>query len=147
MNQQQSTALRITDLSFAYPEQTIFKNMSVNIPAGVSLIQCDESRGKSTLLRVLGCLLVPDSGTLHLNGELLPHDEAGALIERRRNGFVFQGYNLFPHLTILQNLTLAPIWVRGIPKAEAEETAMKYLTRVRIPEQANKYPGQLSGGQ
>ena len=66
---------------------------------------------------------------------------------RREVGMVFQHFNLFPHLTILENCTLAPIWVRGVPKAEAEETAMHYLERVKIPEQANKYPGQLSGGQ
>ncbi|MGB1934095.1 MAG: amino acid ABC transporter ATP-binding protein, partial [Candidatus Puniceispirillaceae bacterium] len=79
---------------------------------------------------------------IEINNDLKNIDEI-----RRDVGMVFQHFNLFPHLTILENCTLAPIWVRKMPKAEAEEIAMKYLTRVKIPEQANKYPGQLSGGQ
>ena len=88
------------------------------------------------------------SGESFLRGGIVLGDDVKAIeAVRRRVGMVFQQFNLFPHLTVLENLTLAPIWVRRIPKAQAEETAMHYLNRVRIPEQAAKYPGQLSGGQ
>jgi general L-amino acid transport system ATP-binding protein len=103
--------------------------------------------GKSTLLRVLGSLLVPDEGSVRIDARTLPHDETGALFERRANGFVFQGYNLFPHLTVLDNLCLAPVLVRKRSKAEVRNQALALLERVGIAEQAEKYPGQLSGGQ
>ena len=86
-------------------------------------------------------------GHIVVDGIELTNDVKNVEAIRREVGMVFQHFNLFPHLTILENLTLAPIWVRGIPKKEAEDTAMFYLNRVRIPEQAKKYPGQLSGGQ
>jgi polar amino acid transport system ATP-binding protein len=103
--------------------------------------------GKSTLLRVLGCLLVPEAGTLHLDGRELPHDEAGALHERRANGFVFQGYNLFPHLTALQNITLPLQQVHGMPPVLAQQRALELLHRLGLEGHEEKRPAQLSGGQ
>ena len=103
--------------------------------------------GKSTLLRVLGCLLVPDSGTLHMDGEALPHDEAGALGERRRNGFVFQGYNLFPHYTALENVALPLRTVHGLDAASANTRAHEMLDRLGLADHAMKHPAELSGGQ
>lgn len=103
--------------------------------------------GKSTLLRVLGSLLVPDAGSISIDGRTLPHDEAGALIERRANGFVFQGYNLFPHLTALQNIALPLREVHGMPESQAVRRAMELLHRLGLEGHENKRPSQLSGGQ
>lgn len=103
--------------------------------------------GKSTLLRVLGCLLVPDAGEVRINGEALPNDEEGALQTRRRNGFVFQGYNLFPHLTALQNIVLPLCEVHGVPPEEAEQRAADLLGRLGLAGHEHKRPSQLSGGQ
>jgi polar amino acid transport system ATP-binding protein len=103
--------------------------------------------GKSTLLRVLGCLLVPEEGSVSLDGRTLPNDEEGALAERRGNGFVFQGYNLFPHLTALQNITLPLREVHGMPAVQAEQRALELLHRLGLEGHENKRPSQLSGGQ
>src|SRR4028119_2005330 len=103
--------------------------------------------GKSTLIRCINRLEEHQKGQIVVNGVELTNDLKRVDEVRREVGMVFQHFNLFPHLTILENLTLAPIWVRKMPKKEAEEAAMHYLKRVKIPEQANKYPGQLSGGQ
>jgi general L-amino acid transport system ATP-binding protein len=114
--------------------------------------------GKSTLLRCLNFLEEYEEGEVRFEDRLIGYrsihggsrqrdSEASIATMRARLGMVFQSFNLFPHLTILENCTLAPIWVRKTPKAEAEEQAMNFLTRVKIPEQAKKYPGQLSGGQ
>ena len=103
--------------------------------------------GKSTLLRSLNMLEEHQKGKIVVEGKELTNDLKKIDEVRREVGMVFQHFNLFPHLTILENCTLAPIWVRKIPKKQAEETAMHFLKRVKIPEQANKYPGQLSGGQ
>jgi general L-amino acid transport system ATP-binding protein len=103
--------------------------------------------GKSTLIRCLNRLEEHQDGTINVQGIEINNDLKNIDEIRRDVGMVFQHFNLFPHLTILENCTLAPIWVRKMPKAEAEEIAMEYLTRVKIPEQALKYPGQLSGGQ
>ena len=114
--------------------------------------------GKSTLLRMINHLEPLDWGEITVDGKLVGYERApggglrpaGNLARARaeaRIGMVFQHFNLFPHLTVLENCTLAPLWVRKIPKREAEEIAMHYLTRVKIPDQALKYPGQLSGGQ
>ena len=103
--------------------------------------------GKSTLLRVLGCLLVPESGDLLLDGVDLPHDEAGALRERRKNGFVFQGYNLFPHLTALENVALPLRVVHGVAETEAEVRAREMLGRLGLIGHEMKRPAELSGGQ
>ena len=103
--------------------------------------------GKSTLLRVLGSLLVPDEGGITLDERDLPHDEAGALAERRGNGFVFQGYNLFPHLTALQNVVLPLTEVHGMPPSQAERRAHELLTRLGLAGHEAKRPSELSGGQ
>src|SRR6185295_16041216 len=103
--------------------------------------------GKSTLIRCINRLEEHQKGKIVVDGIELTNDLKRIDEVRREVGMVFQHFNLFPHLTIMQNLTLAPIWVRGTPKAEAEADAMKYLERVKIPEQALKFPGQLSGGQ
>ena len=103
--------------------------------------------GKSTLIRCINRLEEHQQGSIVVDGTELTSDLKNIEIIRSEVGMVFQHFNLFPHLTVLENCTLAPIWVRKLPKAQAEETAMRYLERVRIPEQAAKYPGQLSGGQ
>lgn len=103
--------------------------------------------GKSTLLRVLGCLLVADEGRFELDDQELPHDEAGALAERRRNGFVFQGYNLFPHLTALENVALPLRVVHGFEPAKAEARAREMLGRLGLIGHELKRPAELSGGQ
>jgi general L-amino acid transport system ATP-binding protein len=103
--------------------------------------------GKSTFIRTLNRLEVHQEGTIIIDGTELTNDLKNIEKIRSEVGMVFQQFNLFPHLTVMQNITLAPIWVRKKPKAEAEETAMALLERVGIPEQAQKFPGQLSGGQ
>jgi len=103
--------------------------------------------GKSTLLRVLGSLLVPDAGSVSIDGRMLPQDEDGALLERRANGFVFQGYNLFPHLTALQNIALPLREVHGMSESRAVERALELLHRLGLEGHENKRPSQLSGGQ
>jgi general L-amino acid transport system ATP-binding protein len=103
--------------------------------------------GKSTMIRCINRLEAHQEGRIIVDGTELTDDLRALDTIRRDVGMVFQSFNLFPHLTILENCALAPIWVRRMPKAEAEELAMSYLARVRIPEQAHKYPGQLSGGQ
>ena len=103
--------------------------------------------GKSTLIRCINRLEEHQQGTITVDGTELTHDLKNIEIVRSEVGMVFQQFNLFPHLTVLENVALAPIWVRKMPRTEAEESAMTYLERVKIPEQASKYPGQLSGGQ
>jgi general L-amino acid transport system ATP-binding protein len=103
--------------------------------------------GKSTLIRCINRLEDHQQGTIVVDGTELTHDLKNIDAIRREIGIVFQQFNLFPHLSVLENCTLAPIWVRKTPKKEAEKLAREYLERVKIPEQADKYPGQLSGGQ
>jgi len=103
--------------------------------------------GKSTMIRCINRLEEHQKGQIFVDGIELTSDVKHVEAIRREVGMVFQQFNLFPHKTVLENLTLAPMWVRKMPKKEAEELAMHFLTRVKIPEQANKYPGQLSGGQ
>ena len=126
----------------------VLRYVSLNVATGERVVVCGPSgSGKSTLIRCINRLEIHQEGRIIVNGTELS-DDIRALDEIRREvGMVFQSFNLFPHLTILENCTLAPIWVRNMPKQEAEALAMEYLTRVRIPEQAKKYPGQLSGGQ
>jgi general L-amino acid transport system ATP-binding protein len=124
------------------------KNISLTVKAGERVVVCGPSgSGKSTMIRCINRLEEHDAGTIRVNGTELTEDVRDITSVRREVGMVFQQFNLFPHLTVLQNITLAPIKSRGIPRAEAEERAMAYLDRVHIPEQAKKYPGQLSGGQ
>ena len=103
--------------------------------------------GKSTMIRCINRLEEHQRGQIIVDGIELTSDVKNVDAIRREVGMVFQHFNLFPHLSILENLVLAPMWVRHVPRKEAEETAMHFLRRVRIPEQAQKYPGQLSGGQ
>ena len=124
------------------------KDVSLSVGRGEKVVVCGPSgSGKSTLIRLVNRLEEHQSGRVVVDGVELTEDARTADAVRREVGMVFQSFNLFPHLTVLENLTLAPIWVKRVPKKEAEETAMHFLGRVRIPEQAGKYPSQLSGGQ
>jgi general L-amino acid transport system ATP-binding protein len=126
----------------------VLKEVSLDVRAGERVVVCGPSgSGKSTLIRCINGLESHQQGRILVNGVQLTDDLRAIEHIRRDVGMVFQQFNLFPHLTVLDNLTLAPIWVKGLPKQEAVDTAMELLRRVRIPEQANKYPGQLSGGQ
>jgi general L-amino acid transport system ATP-binding protein len=126
----------------------VLRDINLRVMKGERIVIAGPSgSGKSTLIRCINRLEEHQQGDVVVNGTELTNDLKRIDDVRREVGMVFQHFNLFPHLTILQNLTLAPIWVRGIPKAEAEDSAMHYLERVKIPEQALKYPGQLSGGQ
>jgi general L-amino acid transport system ATP-binding protein len=126
----------------------VLRDINLTVHKGERIVICGPSgSGKSTLIRCLNRLEEHQAGTINVQGIEINNDLKNIDEIRRDVGMVFQHFNLFPHLTILENCTLAPIWVRKLPKADAEEIAMKYLTRVKIPEQANKYPGQLSGGQ
>ena len=120
----------------------------MKVSHGERIVVCGPSgSGKSTAIRCINRLEEHQKGQIIVNGIELTNDLKKIDEIRREVGMCFQHFNLFPHLSILENLVLAPMWVRNIPRAEAEETAMKYLERVKIPEQAAKYPGQLSGGQ
>ena len=126
----------------------VLKDINLTVNKGERIVICGPSgSGKSTLIRCLNRLEEHQAGTIEVQGIELNNDLKKIDEIRREVGMVFQHFNLFPHLTILENCTLAPIWVRKTPKADAEAIAMKYLERVKIPEQAHKYPGQLSGGQ
>ncbi len=124
------------------------KDINLRVEKGERIVICGPSgSGKSTLIRCINRLEQHDKGKITVDGVCLDDDVRRIEQVRREVGMVFQQFNLFPHLTVLDNLSLAPIWVRKTPKKQAEEQAMSYLTRVKIPEQAHKYPGQLSGGQ
>jgi len=126
----------------------VLRDINLTVHKGERIVICGPSgSGKSTLIRCLNRLEEHQDGTINVQGIEINNDLKNIDEIRRDVGMVFQHFNLFPHLTILENCTLAPIWVRKMPKAQAEEIAMEYLTRVKIPEQALKYPGQLSGGQ
>jgi general L-amino acid transport system ATP-binding protein len=141
-------AVEMRNLNKWYGEFHVLKNINFMVRKGEKLVICGPSgSGKSTLIRCINRLEEHQSGDLVVDGIELTNDVRNIDAIRREVGMVFQSFNLFPHMTVLENLTLAPIWVRKIPKKEADETAMYFLERVKIPEQANKYPGQLSGGQ
>ena len=126
----------------------VLRDINLTVHKGERIVICGPSgSGKSTLIRCLNRLEEHQDGEITVQGITINNDLKNIEEIRRDVGMVFQHFNLFPHLTILENCTLAPIWVRKMPKAEAEAIAMKYLERVKIPEQALKYPGQLSGGQ
>lgn len=122
-------------------------DFSIDADVGVVALLGPSGGGKSTLLRVLGCLLVPEAGEIVLNGQALPRDPAGALRELRLNGFVFQGYNLFPHLTALQNVMLPLRVVHGQAETQAQTRAVELLTRLGLQDHLHKRPAELSGGQ
>ncbi|MDA0916014.1 MAG: amino acid ABC transporter ATP-binding protein [Proteobacteria bacterium] len=126
----------------------VLKNISLEVNQGERIVICGPSgSGKSTLIRCINRLEVHQKGNIIVNDIELSGDLKNLEAIRSDVGMVFQSFNLFPHLTVLENCTLAPIWVKGLPKKEANELAMELLTRVKIPEQALKFPGQLSGGQ
>ena len=131
-----------------FGEFQVLKDVSLTVNRGEKVVVCGPSgSGKSTMIRCINRLEEHQKGQILVEGIELTGDVRKIDAIRREVGMVFQQFNLFPHLTVLENLTLAPIWVRHMPKREAEELARHYLQRVRIPEQADKYPGQLSGGQ
>ncbi|MDD9810458.1 MAG: amino acid ABC transporter ATP-binding protein [Gammaproteobacteria bacterium] len=131
-----------------YADFHVLKNINLRVARGERIVICGPSgSGKSTMIRCINRLEEHQQGDIIVDGVKLTNDLKNIETIRREVGMVFQHFNLFPHLTVMENCMLAPVWVRKTPKAEAVETAMKYLERVKIPEQANKYPGQLSGGQ
>ncbi|MBY0296252.1 MAG: amino acid ABC transporter ATP-binding protein [Methylobacterium sp.] len=126
----------------------VLRDVDLTVRRGERIVICGPSgSGKSTLIRCINRLEEHQAGRINVDGIELTNDLKRIDEIRREVGMVFQHFNLFPHLTVLENCTLAPIWVKKMPKAEAEAVAMRYLTRVKIPNQAHKYPGQLSGGQ
>jgi general L-amino acid transport system ATP-binding protein len=131
-----------------YGEFHVLKNINMDVGKGERIVICGPSgSGKSTMIRCINRLEEHQKGHIIVDGTELTNDVKNIEQIRREVGMVFQHFNLFPHLTVLENCVLAPIWVRKMPRAAAEEAAMEYLEKVRIPEQAKKYPGQLSGGQ
>jgi general L-amino acid transport system ATP-binding protein len=141
-------AVEIRAVNKWYGQFHVLRDINLEVRRGEKIVICGPSgSGKSTLIRCINRLEEHQQGDIIVDGIPLTANLKNITDVRREVGMVFQHFNLFPHLTVLENCTLAPIWVRKTPKAEAEATAMKYLTRVKIPEQALKYPGQLSGGQ
>ncbi|PJI47169.1 MULTISPECIES: amino acid ABC transporter ATP-binding protein [Pseudomonas] len=131
-----------------YGQFHVLKDINLEVKQGERIVLCGPSgSGKSTTIRCINRLEEHQQGSIVVDGTELTNDLKQIEAIRSEVGMVFQHFNLFPHLTVLQNCILAPMWVRKLPKRQAEEVAMHYLERVRIPEQANKFPGQLSGGQ
>ncbi len=140
--------IQMRDVNKWYGKFHVLRNINLEVAIKERIVICGPSgSGKSTLIRCLNRLEEHQQGNIIVDGTELTNDVKHVEAIRREVGMVFQHFNLFPHLTVLENLTLGPIWVLKKPKAQAEQEAMKYLERVRIPEQANKFPGQLSGGQ
>jgi general L-amino acid transport system ATP-binding protein len=141
-------AIEIRGLNKWYGEFHVLRNIDLTVARGERIVVCGPSgSGKSTLIRCVNRLEPHQQGSIVVNGTELTDDLKNIDQIRSDVGMVFQHFNLFPHLTVLENCTLAPIWVRKQSKAQADATAMKFLERVKIAEQAPKYPGQLSGGQ
>jgi len=131
-----------------YGQFHVLKNINLTINKGEKVVICGPSgSGKSTLIRCINRLEEHQKGHIYVNNVELTSNLKNIEKIRQDVGMVFQQFNLFPHLTVLENLTLAPLWVKKMPKADTEKLAFQYLERVKIPEQAHKYPGQLSGGQ
>jgi general L-amino acid transport system ATP-binding protein len=140
--------VELADVNKWYGSFHVLRNITLSVRRGERIVICGPSgSGKSTMIRCINRIEEHQTGRITVDGIELNNDVTRIEEVRREVGMVFQQFNLFPHLTILENCTLAPIWVRKMPKKEAEDLAMHYLTRVKIPEQANKYPGQMSGGQ
>lgn len=138
----------INQLDKYFGDFHVLKNINLSVAAGEKIVICGPSgSGKSTLIRCINHLESHDGGDIIVDG--VPLDDKVKNIDHIRSevGMVFQQFNLFPHMTVLENCILAPVWVKGVPRSEAEALALQYLERVRIPDQADKYPGQLSGGQ
>lgn len=144
----QDTAIHIQGMQKWYGNFQVLKNIDLEVKTGERIVICGPSgSGKSTLIRCINRLEQHQEGSITVDGIALTDDTRNITAVRRDVGMVFQQFNLFPHLTVLENCILAPTTSRDIPKAEAEKTAMTYLERVKIPDQAHKYPVQLSGGQ
>jgi general L-amino acid transport system ATP-binding protein len=140
--------VEMNDVNKWYGEFHVLKNVCLRVKKGEKIVVCGPSgSGKSTMIRCINRLEEHQQGDIIVKGTPLTNDLKNIESVRREVGMVFQHFNLFPHLTVLENCCLAPMWVRKIPRKEAEAAAMKYLERVHIPDQALKYPGQLSGGQ
>jgi general L-amino acid transport system ATP-binding protein len=141
-------AVTMKNVNKWYGKFHVLRDVNLDVAAGERIVICGPSgSGKSTLIRCINRLEEHQQGDIIVEGVPLTANLKDIDKVRSEVGMVFQQFNLFPHLSVLENCTLAPIWVRKTPKAEAEATAMKFLERVKIPEQAAKYPGQLSGGQ
>jgi general L-amino acid transport system ATP-binding protein len=141
-------AIQITRMNKWFGSFHVLRDIDLTVYRGERIVICGPSgSGKSTLIRCINALEEHQQGEIVVDGTVLSSDLKNIDKIRSEVGMCFQHFNLFPHLTILENCTLAPIWVRKVPKREAEETAMHFLRKVKIPEQARKYPGQLSGGQ
>ena len=141
-------AVEITDMNKWFGTFHVLRDINLTVYEGERIVICGPSgSGKSTLIRCINRLEEHQQGTIIVEGTELSSDLKNIDRIRSEVGMCFQHFNLFPHLSIIENCTLAPIWVRKVPRAEAEETAMYFLEKVKIPEQAYKYPGQLSGGQ
>ncbi|ARP55030.1 amino acid ABC transporter ATP-binding protein [Alcaligenes faecalis] len=140
--------IQLKNVNKWYGQFHVLRDINLDVASGERIVICGPSgSGKSTLIRCINRLEEHQKGQIIVAGEELTNDVRQVEAIRRDVGMVFQHFNLFPHLTVMENLTLGPMWVRRKTKVQAQELAMKYLERVRIPEQANKYPGQLSGGQ
>jgi general L-amino acid transport system ATP-binding protein len=146
--QRSDMVIEIAAMNKWYGAFHVLKDINLRVRRGERIVICGPSgSGKSTMIRCINRLEEHQSGDIIVDGVELNADLKNIEHVRREVGMVFQHFNLFPHLTVLENCCLAPMWVRKIPRAQAEETAMNFLRRVKIPEQALKYPGQLSGGQ
>ena len=142
------SAVQITKMNKWFGTFHVLRDIDLTVYQGERIVVCGPSgSGKSTLIRCINALEEHQRGEIVVDGTILSSDLKNIDKIRSEVGMVFQHFNLFPHLTILENCTLAPIWVRKTPRKEAEEVAMHYLEKVKIPEQAEKFPGQLSGGQ
>ncbi len=140
--------IRIARLNKWFGSFHVLRDIDLEVAPRERIVICGPSgSGKSTLIRCINRLEEYQEGSIVVDGTELTHDLRNIDAIRREVGMVFQQFNLFPHLTVLENCMLAPVWVRKMPRKDAEEIAMTYLERVRIPDQASKYPGQLSGGQ
>ncbi len=147
-NKNKEYVIKINEMHKWFGSFHVLKNINLEVGQGERIVICGPSgSGKSTLIRCINRLEVHQQGHISVNGIELSGDLKNLEAIRSDVGMVFQSFNLFPHLSVLENCTLAPIWVRKMPKRDAEELAMEYLERVKIPEQAQKFPGQLSGGQ
>ena len=145
---QSAAAIELIDVNKWYGDFQALRDINLSVNRGERVVVCGPSgSGKSTMIRCINRLEVHQRGTIIVDGIELTDNLKNIEAIRSEVGMVFQSFNLFPHLRVIDNLTLAPMWVRKMPKKDAEELAMQYLERVQIPEQAFKYPGQLSGGQ
>jgi len=144
----QSLVISIRNVSKFFDSFQALKNVDLDVNSGERVVVCGPSgSGKSTLIRCINQLERHEKGTIVVDGIKLTSSKSSLNAIRSKVGMVFQQFNLFPHLTVMDNLTLGPIRSKGLSKQQADDMAMKYLERVRIPEQAKKYPRQLSGGQ